>query len=60
MILDFVFDALPYVDMLLADLGVRSRRKGGFLKEISELYSLGDYTSIVDEWVKRQNETFLL
>lgn len=53
---DFVFDALPYVDMLLGDLGVRSRRKAGFLKEISEPYGPEDYVGIVDEWVERQNE----
>ena len=53
---DFVFDALPYIDMLLGDLGVNSRRKGGFLKEISEPYGPEDYVSIVDEWVKGQKE----
>ena len=53
---DFVFDALPYVDLLLGDLGVNSRRKDGFFKEISEPYGPEDYVSIVDEWVKGQKE----
>jgi hypothetical protein len=53
---DFVFDAMPYIDMLLADLGMNSRRKGGFLKEISEPYGPEDYVNIVDEWVKAQKE----
>jgi hypothetical protein len=53
---DFVFDALPYMDMLLTDLGVKSRRKSGFLKEISEPYGPEDYVGIVDEWMKGQKE----
>jgi hypothetical protein len=50
---DFVFDAVPYVDMLLKDLGVNSRRKGSFLKEISEPYGAEDYKGIVQEWIDK-------
>lgn len=53
---DFVFDALPYVDLLLRDLGLKTRRKGGFLKEISDPYGPEDYVGIIDEWVKGQKE----
>lgn len=53
---DFVFDALPYVDMLLVDLGLKSRRKAGFLKEISEPYGPEDYVGLVGEWVKGQGK----
>jgi hypothetical protein len=53
---DFVFDAVPYADMLLHDLGVNSRRKGGFLKEISEPYSAEDYNGIVQEWMNKEKK----
>lgn len=49
---DFVFDALPYVDLLLGDLGLKTRRKGGGLREISEPYGPEDYVGVVGEWVK--------
>lgn len=52
---DFVFDALSYVDMLLKDLGIQSRRKGTFIKEITDPYGPEDYVGIVDEWTKIQN-----
>ncbi|RDL37459.1 Uncharacterized protein BP5553_04892 [Venustampulla echinocandica] len=51
---DFAFDAMPYLDMLLVDLGLRSRRKAGFLKEVFEPYGPEDYVGIVKEWVNRQ------
>jgi len=48
---DFVFDAVPYFDVLLKDLGVNSRRKGNWLKECFEGYSVSDYDGIVREWM---------
>lgn len=51
---DFVFDALPYVDLLLGDLGIAHRRKRGWLKEATEPYGPQDYTEIVDEWLKKE------
>ena len=53
---DFVFDALPYIDMLLTDLGVNPWRKGSFLREISNPYGPEDYVGLVDEWVKSQKK----
>jgi cation diffusion facilitator CzcD-associated flavoprotein CzcO len=47
---DFVFDALPYVDMLLRDVGVEARRKGGWLREVTEPYGPEDYKGLVGEW----------
>ncbi|MCJ1353720.1 MAG: hypothetical protein MMC33_003707 [Icmadophila ericetorum] len=47
---DFVFDGIPYVDMLLTDLGLKHLRKGGYLKELFEPYGPPDYTGLVDEW----------
>ena len=47
---DFVFDAVPYLDMLCKDLGLEWRRKGGVLKEIFGSYGPDDYQGIVEEW----------
>jgi hypothetical protein len=49
---DFVFDALPYIDLLLRDLGLKFKRKGGgWLKEVLEPYGQGDYRGLVEEWL---------
>ncbi|KAL2439221.1 FAD-dependent monooxygenase DEP4 [Exophiala dermatitidis] len=48
---DFVFDAVPYVDMLLHDLGVQSHRKKG-MADVFDPYGPEDYAGLVDEWRK--------
>lgn len=48
---DFVFDALPYIDLLLRDLGLRYRRKGGGWREVFEAYGQEDYRGLVGEWL---------
>ncbi|KAL5050993.1 hypothetical protein BDW71DRAFT_203038 [Aspergillus fruticulosus] len=49
---DFVFDAIPYVDVLLKDLGLSGRRKeGGFLDRWLQPYGVEDYVGIVPEWI---------
>jgi cation diffusion facilitator CzcD-associated flavoprotein CzcO len=47
---DFVFDAIPYVDMLLNDLGMLRHRKSGRLAEWFEPYGPEDYRGLVEEW----------
>lgn len=47
---DLVFDQVPYWDLLLNDLGLETRRKGG-LRELFAPYTFEDYKGIVDEWV---------
>ncbi len=47
---DLVFDSIPYVDMLLSDLGLRTKRKGSWWKEVVEPYHLDDYRGLVREW----------
>ena len=47
---DFVFDAVPYMDMLLRDLGLRWRRKRGRWSEVFDPYGPEDYRGLVDEW----------
>jgi len=49
---DFAFDSIPYVDLLLSDLGLSGRRKGGILKECFEPYGTEDYLGLVEEWKK--------
>ncbi|KAF8456576.1 hypothetical protein BGX38DRAFT_1266322 [Terfezia claveryi] len=49
---DFVFDSIPYVDLLLADVGLNGRRKGGMLKECFQPYGTKDYLGLVEEWKK--------
>lgn len=46
---DFVFDALPYVDQLLADLGMDIGRKNGGVKWL-EPYGVEDYRGLVGEF----------
>jgi len=47
---DIVFDGIPYIDMLLRDLGLKFRRKDNQWKEFTSPYVLGDYKGLVDEW----------
>lgn len=50
---DFVFDALPYVDLLLGDLGLPIYRKKGWVAEATEAYGPEDYSGLVEEWKER-------
>lgn len=52
---DMVFDALPYVDLLARDLGVRVHRKGGGVKEWYEPYGPEDYSDVVQEWKEKHH-----
>ncbi|KAK5186092.1 hypothetical protein LTR44_002141 [Exophiala sp. CCFEE 6388] len=47
---DFVFDAVPYVDMLLNDLNLKSHRKASKIADIFDPYGPEDYPGLVDEW----------
>ncbi|KAF8251482.1 FAD/NAD(P)-binding domain-containing protein [Wilcoxina mikolae CBS 423.85] len=51
---DFVFDAMPYIDLLLGDLGLNTRRKQGLVSECFEPYGPADYVGLVEEWKKTQ------
>lgn len=50
---DFVFDAVPYLDQLLKDLGLTVYRKKGWLSEILEPYGPEDYRTLVEEFRRR-------
>ncbi|KAL3468793.1 hypothetical protein BJX99DRAFT_269051 [Aspergillus californicus] len=46
---DFVFDVLPYIDLLLNDLGLQTRRKR-LLCHVFNPHGVGDYRGLVQEW----------
>lgn len=50
---DFVFEAVPYMDMLMRDLGLEVRRKGGWWREVTDAYLPEDYADIDDEWRRK-------
>lgn len=50
---DFAFDSIPYVDMLVNDLGLSARRKSSLFKELTEPYEPRDYAKLVDEWAAK-------
>ncbi|KAK2015618.1 FAD/NAD(P)-binding domain-containing protein [Colletotrichum eremochloae] len=50
---DFVFDAVPYIDQLVGDLGLSVYRKNGMIAEASEPYGPEDYKTLVEEWTEK-------
>ncbi|KAF2491351.1 dimethylaniline monooxygenase (N-oxide forming) [Lophium mytilinum] len=50
---DFVFDAMPYVDMLLGDLGLNKHRKSSSTAEMFDPYGPEDYKDLVNEWKEK-------
>lgn len=50
---DLTFDIVPYCDLLLHDMGLKTRRKKGVLGERFTPYGAQDYLGIVDEWVAK-------
>ncbi|OTA67277.1 FAD/NAD(P)-binding domain-containing protein [Hypoxylon sp. EC38] len=51
---NFIFDAVPYLDLLQHDLGLNPYRKRGMFAEISSPYGPEDYRNINEEWLKVQ------
>jgi hypothetical protein len=47
---DFVFDAVPYIDLLIGDLGLKVHRKSGWLAEMTEPYGPEDYRDLLGEF----------
>ncbi|PHH61339.1 hypothetical protein CDD81_473 [Ophiocordyceps australis] len=46
----FVFDAVPYLDLLQRDLGLDPHRKGGLVSELCSAYGAEDYRDINSQW----------
>ncbi|KAF9888280.1 hypothetical protein FE257_008850 [Aspergillus nanangensis] len=53
---DFAFDSIPYVDLLLKDLGLRNHRKASPMVEMVESYGPADYKGLTQEWLETQRE----
>ncbi|KFY77048.1 hypothetical protein V499_03453 [Pseudogymnoascus sp. VKM F-103] len=51
---DMVFEIVPFIDTLCRDLGIETKRKGGW-REIFEYYGVHDYSGVVGEWMKKEN-----
>ena len=47
---DIVFDGVPYIDMLLRDMGLNHRRKSSRWSELFHPYGPQDYVGLVGEW----------
>ena len=47
---DFVFDGLPYIDLMLSELNLKTHRKHGRMAEWLEPYGPEDYKGLVEEW----------
>ncbi|KAK0614382.1 hypothetical protein B0T14DRAFT_436995 [Immersiella caudata] len=50
---DLAVDQVPFWDLLLHDLGLETRRKGGW-RELLEPYTHQDYAGLVDEWLSKR------
>ncbi len=51
---NFIFDAVPYLDLLQRDLGLSPYRKGGWLAELYDPYGPEDYRDVNEEWQKNR------
>jgi cation diffusion facilitator CzcD-associated flavoprotein CzcO len=47
---DLAFDSLPYIDLLLLDLGLQQHRKNGVFANVFSPYGPEDYKGLVNEW----------
>ncbi|KAF7621872.1 putative monooxygenase [Aspergillus flavus] len=52
---DFVFEIMPYLDLLLGDLGLKSARKGSWWKNLFVPHQPKDYAGLVEEWKGRRS-----
>ncbi|KAH9435951.1 hypothetical protein MCOR02_004860 [Pyricularia oryzae] len=50
---DFVFEALPFLDTLVADLGLPVHRKKSWFSEVTEPYGVKDYSNVNEQYVDR-------
>ncbi|KAJ1326000.1 dimethylaniline monooxygenase (N-oxide forming) [Microdochium nivale] len=54
---DFSFEALPYIDLLLNDVGVKNHRKATQISELLEPYKPKDYKGLGAEWLALQGRS---
>ena len=53
---NFVFDAVPYLDLLMRDLGLNIYRKSGWLANMYQPYGPRDYEGVTDEWMAKYSK----
>ncbi|KAK4502677.1 hypothetical protein PRZ48_006103 [Zasmidium cellare] len=52
---DFVFDAVPYFDLMLTDLGLKVNRKTGWA-DVTQPYGPPDYHGLTEEWLESKEK----
>ena len=58
---DTFWDSVPWNDLLLRDLGLSGKRKGGsWYREICEPYTMSDYRGGTAEWLEKRKSAPLL
>lgn len=53
---NFIFDAVPYLDLLQRDLGLNIYRKKGFFGELYDSYGPEDYRNVNNEWAAKYGD----
>lgn len=53
---DFAFESLPYVDLLLNDIGIKNHRKRNQIAELFEPYKPWDYKGLAQEYSDLHSE----
>ncbi|KXJ88587.1 putative dimethylaniline monooxygenase [Microdochium bolleyi] len=53
---DFAFDSIPYVDLLVRDLGLDNHRGKSRLADVLKPYKPRDYAGLDQEWLASQQE----
>lgn len=51
---DLLFDSLPYMDLMLGELGLQAHRKQSVWQEWFSPYSVKDYRYLTEEWLVKQ------
>lgn len=54
---NFIFDSVPYFDLLQRDMGLNPYRKNGWFAEMTEPYGADDYQDIKDEWMRNNKDS---
>lgn len=47
---DFVFEGVPYTNLLMKDLGLKTHRKPGLFAELTSPYLPPDFAGLMEEW----------
>jgi hypothetical protein len=51
---DLVIESIPYIDLLLSDVGISTSRKGSWWKDLVEQLTPGDYRGMVQQWAQKK------